>query len=114
MAEYRQPTRYDCPMFLLIPTYTEKNAVRVPKYPESGVLFFGSMKTFGGTETEINGVYGVEDTATIETWYRPDIKADCRIKMDSGEVFEILGTPEDIKRRHQYLKFKVRRIGGGA
>ena len=63
----------------------------------------------------MNGIYSVDDTAWIETWYRPDIKADCRIYLpDEGKTFEVLGSPEDIELRHQYLRFKVQAYEGKA
>ena len=67
-------------------------------------------------ETTANGVYSVEDTATIETWYRPDITAACRIVLanDTTAVYEIVGTPEDIEMRHQFMQIRVRRVKGGA
>ena len=61
----------------------------------------------------VNGVYAIEDTAIVETWYRPDIRSKCRIALETEEVYDILGEPEDINRRHQFLKFKVRRVTGG-
>lgn len=78
-------------------------------------MFFGSFKTYGGTETTSNGILSVEDTANIETWYRPDIDSNCRVVLaDTGAVYEIIGAPEDINQRHQWLVFKVRRVKGGA
>lgn len=105
---------------LLIPTYTESHGVRTPAYPNptdvpGSLRFNGSFRTFGGTERNVNGLYVIEDTGTVETWYRPDIKADCHIAiLPEGDEYEILGSPEDIDRRHQYLVFKVRRVAGGA
>jgi len=72
------------------------------------------LKTYGGTEKIINGVLVIEDTATIETWYRPDIKANCQIALDKDTVYDILGEPENINKRNQILKFKVKRHVGGA
>ncbi len=71
--------------------------------------------SYGGTETTVNGVIVVEDTAQIITWYNPDIKAGCRIKRAAdGAIFEILGEPENIEQRNMFLSFKVRRVKGGA
>lgn len=74
---------------------------------------FCSFKTYGGTENIENNVLTVIDTATILTWYRPEIKADCRIVV-AGRKYEILGEPEDISLRHQYIRFKARAVKGGA
>lgn len=71
------------------------------------------FKTYGGTESNVNDVYSVIDTANIETWYRPDITAASRLKLGDKE-YEVIGEPEDISQRHQFLKFKVRGIRGGS
>ena len=79
------------------------------------IFFFGSFKTYGGTEKTVNGVYSIEDTANIETMYRPDITGVCRIaRAEDKAVFDIINEPEDINQRHQFLKFKVKRLKGGA
>ena len=90
-------------------------AVKTFPSPSKGVEFFGSFKTFGGTERDVNGLYSVEDTASIECWYNPSIKSDCRVYVSiTGAAYEIMGEPEDIDLRHQFMKFKVRRVKGGA
>ena len=103
----------DCAMRLLIPTYTKVNGVPVTTFSEDGPLFFANFKTYGGTERDVNGVYTIEDTANITTWYRPDIKSDCRVvRLEDGAVFEIINEPEDTNFRHMALIFKVRRVKG--
>lgn len=115
MAVYRPQLPFATPLKLFIPTYKRVKGVAVKEYPSEGILFFGSFKTYGGTETAVNGVYSVIDTANIETWYRPDIKSDCRIsRAEDGATYEIIGEPENINMRNQFLKFKVRRVKGGA
>ena len=114
-------------LVLLVPTYKNISGVNKPIYPtieeslkakdEKGNsinLFFGSFKTYGGTERDVNGVYSIEDTANIETWYRPDIKANCRIAREDGATYDVIADPENINMRNQFLKFKVRRVKGGA
>ncbi len=109
---------FNVPMLLLIPKTTIIRGVAVKTYPDatSGVLFFCSFRSFGGTESESNGVLTVQDTANIETWFRPDIKADCRlcIANQPEKVYEILGNPENINMQNQFLKFKIRSVSGGA
>lgn len=82
---------------------------------KAGGDFFCSARGYGGTEKVVDGKYLIEDTMTIETWYRPDITSECRIKLleDSSE-WEILNNPEDIDLRHQFIRFKVRRYKGKA
>lgn len=116
---YKPMTPFAVPLVLLIPTKTESNyGVSAKTFPavKDGIPFFGSFRTFGGTETTADGVYSVEDTATIETWFRPDITAACRVALadDPTAIYEVEGTPEDIERRHQYLHIRVRRVKGGA
>ena len=117
MADYRPALPFTTPMKLLIPTYSTKQGVKVKTLPDvdDGILFFGTFKTYGGTETTSNGILSVEDTANVETWYSPDIKSDCVIALAiNGFKYEIVGEPENINMRNQFLKFKVRRIKGGA
>jgi hypothetical protein len=121
MANYKPNLDNQIPFVLLTPT-TSKNAGVVKNvYPKIEAalqnqdnIFFGSFKTYGGTERDVNGVYSIIDTANIETWYRPDIKSNCRIaRANDGAIFEIINEPEDINQRHQFLKFKVKRVKGG-
>lgn len=76
---------------------------------------FCNFKTYGGTEKEVNGVIAVEDTATITTWYNPEIKSNGMLKrLTDGAEFEILGEPEDMEQRRMVMRFKIRRIKGGS
>ena len=103
-------------MMLLVPNYTTKKGVDVKTYPNisDGILFYGNFKASSGTELPINDIYSIEDIAYIETWYRPDIKSDCRVALPlSGAIYEVFGEPENIDLRNQYLKFRVRRYKGG-
>ena len=111
---YRPSVPFSTPLILLIPETTTIKGVLKKHYPEKGEMIYCSFRMFGGTETESNSVQIVENTAVIETWYRPDIKADCMLKTTDGMSYEILGTPEDIEQRHQFLKFKIRAVKGGA
>lgn len=112
---YKSTTWKNTALYLFVPTYEKINGVTVKKYPDKGVLFFGSFKSYGGTETTVNGLLSVEDTADVEMWYRPDVKSDCIIaNAITGARYEILGEPENVEMANQILKFKVRRIKGGA
>lgn len=115
MKEFTPSMPYTVPAELLIPTYTTVKGVPKKTFPAKGLRLNVSMKTYGGTETTENGVYTVLDTAQIETWYRPDVKADCRIKiLSTGSVYEVIGKPENIDMRCMFVRFKVRAIEGGA
>ncbi len=128
MSDYRVEIKNPIPLVLLIPKSISKaKGVNRYVYPtieealamkdennNSINLFFGSFKTYGGTEKTVNGIYSIEDTANIETWYRPDIASNCKIaRASDNAIFDIINEPEDINQRHQFLKFKVRRVKGG-
>lgn len=110
---YRPSEPFTTPVLLFSnPTYETVLGVTKKIYPEKGELIFCSFKTYGGTESAVNDQLAVIDTANIETWYRPDIKSDSMIKLGAKE-YEVMGEPEDIEQRHQFLKFKVRGVQGG-
>lgn len=114
---YRPTAPFNVPLRLLIPVNSTTVGVNKKTFPEinNGILIYGSFRTFGGSDTESNGLLVVENTAVIETWYRPDIKSNCRIAViETGEIFEILGSPENISMQNQYLRIRVRGIAGGA
>lgn len=113
MAGYKPQTPYNVPFFLLVPVTKVIKGVKTKTFEKSDEPYYCSFRTFGGTEKTVNDAIVVEDTAVIETWYEPKIKAECAIEID-GIRYEILGTPENINMRNQYLKFKVRAIKGGA
>ena len=103
---YRPSEPYCTPVELLNPTYETVKGVTKKVYPETGELINCSFKTYGGTETTTNDQLTVVDTANVETWYRPDITSASQIRL-GGKKYEVMGEPEDIEQRHQFLKFKV-------
>jgi head-tail adaptor len=111
---YKPNTPFNVPMKLLIPTTTTKKGVTVKTFTE-GITFFCSFRSFNGTEITENDVLSVVDTVTIDTWYHPDIKANCRIRdLETNEEYAIMGTPDNINRRNQFLQFRVQKVGGKA
>lgn len=110
---YSPDLPFNIPLKLLIPNTVTIKGVPKKYYKEKDIIFC-KFRSFGGTETESNGVLHVQDTAVIDTWYRTDIKANCAVETEDGVQYEILGTPEDIEKRHQFLRFKVKAIKGGA
>lgn len=105
---------FNVPIWLLKPETVTKKGSAKKVYPEEGELLFCSFRSFGGTETQVNGMTVIEDTVVIDTWYRPDITSDCRLRTENGNIYEILGTPENMGMSNKYLRFKVRRLGGVA
>ena len=109
------------PLRLQTPENGVSYGVNTKTYKNIDGVIMANFKTFGGTEKTDNGVLSVEDTAQVVCWYRPDIKSDCRVVLldgaeetDDAKTYEILGEPENIEQRNMFLKFKVRRIKGGA
>lgn len=102
-------------LLLQIPTGEKYiNGVLVKSYSAAGQIV-ANFATFGGTEITSNGILAVEDTATVTTWYRPDIKSGCRVvRLTDNAAFDVIGEPENVEMRNKYLIFKVRRVKGGA
>ena len=111
MSNYTPPP-FNTVVTLLTPVITEVRGVDVKTYEEVDKLHC-SFKTYGGTETVSNDLLVVEDTVTIITWFRPDITSDSAIKL-GNKIYEVIGEPENLDMRNQYLKFKVRAVKGGA
>lgn len=120
MSRYKPAAPFATPMYLLSPTYSTVKGVKKQVWPTPDQLgdddlIFGTFRSFGGTDIQSNDLYTVQATGVIDTWYRPDILSNCRLYIiPTGEIYEILGDPEDISMRHQYLKLKVSKVGGAA
>lgn len=114
---YKPAKPFNTPM-LLYPVVSEELQLGrlVKTYAEKGIVFHGSFATYGGSERTVNGVTVVVDTAVVETWYMPEFAASGRIALanNPAKLYEIEGEPEDIEQRHQYSKFRVTRVRGGA
>lgn len=113
MREFKPSLPFNVESQLLIPTSTYIKGTLKKVYPASGESVFISFKTFGGTETNSNGSVVIENTGVVQTWYRPDISADCRLVI-GGLPYEVISPPENINMANQYLQFKVRAVKGGA
>lgn len=109
---YKPTEPFNTVLELLNPTYETVQGVTKKAYELVDTINC-LFKTYGGTESVSNDVLTVVDTANVETWYRPDITAASQFRLGS-KVYEVIGEPEDISQRHQYLKFKVRGVKGGA
>lgn len=112
MRDFKPTLPYSVIATLQTSTETVIKGVTVKSYTTLDSIYV-SFKSYGGTEINVNGTTVVEDTATVETWYRPDITSSSRLLIGST-TYEILGTPENINMSNQYLQFKVRAIKGGA
>lgn len=98
---------------LFIPTTSKVNGAPVRTYPEKGKRFFANVKSYGGSERVSNDLLVIEDTIVLTTWFRPDIKPNCRVKLlPGGAVYEVINEPENWDMRGQFLVCKCRRVKG--
>lgn len=109
------------PCKLQTPVAGSSYGVNTKTWKDVDGVIMANFKSFGGTEKIVNGILTVEDTAQFVCFYRPEIKAGCRmVILDGNEntknptAYEILGKPENIENRNQFLKFKGICRGGGA
>lgn len=117
MSLYKKELQnFTTPFALYIPTYNKINGKESKVWPNtSELIYFGSWKSYGGTESIVDGTFKITDTAVITTFFDPQIKSNCKILLlDHNEFYEIIGQVENIDQRNQYCKFKVQRIKNGA
>lgn len=107
MYRPKEMDELDTAVTLLIPTVSNYYGSPKLTYPEVGELLFVNWKSYGGTEVVIDKQIVIIDTAQVTTWYDPRIKKACRLRLDSGELYEIIGKPEDVNGRHIFMRFKV-------
>ena len=72
---YKPMTPFATALILMKP-FGSSSAYGVAKHDYSvrnQATIYGTVRTFGGSESTENGVYSIVDTAMIDTWYRPDI-----------------------------------------
>ena len=115
---YNPEAPFDVAFKVLKPTSDVIKGVTKKVFPDpekEDDVYFGSFRTFGGTENFSNDIYTIFNTATIDTWFNPEITADCEIYIcKTREVYQIISEPENIGMRDQYMQFKVEKIGGKA
>lgn len=112
---YKPNFPFNVPANIYTATFSLINGVTTKTYTLLPDIIFVSAKSYGGTEKVVNNKFVIEDTIEIETWYNPNITSDCRIKLlDDNSIYEVINTPEDIDRRHQFMKFKIKRLVGKA
>lgn len=103
------------PLQLQQPVKATSYGVSTNSYENIKGVVMANFKTYGGTEKNDNGIISVEETAQVVCRYRPDIKSNTRIVLlQTGAIYEIMGEPENIEMHNMFLKFKIRRIKGGA
>ena len=109
---YQPQAPFNVPAMHMKRTTQKVNGVNKETFTDKA-MFYCSAKSYGGTEKVVNGVFVIEDTWVIDTWYNPDFGKGDKIRfLDDNTEYEILASPENINRRGQYMRFKVVRIGG--
>lgn len=112
---YKPKDVFNVPARIIYATYKKVNGISKKEFVESEDVIFVSAKSYGGTEQVINDQYVIIDTMDIVTWYRPDITSECNLRLlDDNSEWEIINNPENIDRMNRFLKFKIKRIVGGA
>lgn len=93
--------------------YVRQNGVQTASYtPDDDILWIG-VKSYGGTEKTVDGVYSVEDTIEVTGYYTPNLKSSDRIQLlGDGSFWEVLNTPENIDMRGAFMRLKCRRYHG--
>lgn len=83
-------------------------------YTERAETVFIAFSNFQGTEKNIDGVYSIENTASICSPFIPDLEnGDCIKLLDNNKVYEIINSPENWNMQNLYLLFKVRQLERG-
>lgn len=96
---------------VLTPSFERVNGVQKRTLTETGRVYC-SARSFGGTEKVVDGVYTIYKTMVLQTYYRPDIVSGTVLKDTNGDLWEILGDPENIDMANRYLQIKVKRWEG--
>lgn len=109
---YRPTTIFNSVAELQTVTTETKKGVLTKTYKTKDIIYC-CFRSFGGTEKVSNDIIIIEDTAVVETWFRPDITSNCRLVV-KGKVYEVINEPENIENRNQFMQFKVRAVKGGA
>ena len=112
---YRPKEPFTTPFFLMKPEKEIVLGLVQKSYTASTEQpLWCSWKSFGGTEKKYDQILAYENTAVIDTWWNPDFKNDCQIQLlDDGSNWEILNI-ENIQRRNQFAKIKIKLIGGAS
>ena len=108
MAAFKPSLPYNVPFKLERPVKTSSQGKTIVKgEPVDDNFRYCSFKTYGGTETQKNGVVIIEDTAVVETYWDSEIVHLGFITLDDGSKYQIISKPENIERKNHFMKFKV-------
>lgn len=112
MSDYKRQGPYNVYIQVLNKTTVKKGGVNVDTYVP-GKRFWCSCITYGTSETKFTDLQAVKSEWSVETYYTSHIKKGDQIKvLSTGEVFDIIGKPENVRMMNKYLKFKMVSING--
>jgi hypothetical protein len=113
MPMYKVLERLTTPISLIKQERVKDGGYTEIKESESSEILWCSWKSYGGTESDIDGLSLFQDTAKIECRYHPQIKQNDIVKnLLTNKKYQIISVPDDINQLHQYLQFKVKRLAG--
>lgn len=111
MAAFKPSLPYNVPFKLERPVKTSSQGKTIVKGdPVDDSFRYCSFKTYGGTETQKNGMVIIEDTAVVETYWDSEIVHLGFIILDDGSKYQIISKPENIERKNHFMKFKVKGV----
>lgn len=112
---FRPPEQMATPMRLQKRIVKTVHGAEMAEYKDADQepVIMCNFKSKGGTEAIHNGQYIILDTATVQTWYRPDIKKGDRLILEQdGSAWDIKGNPENVEMRNRLLIIKLQNAGG--
>ena len=107
---YKFPTRLNTLFTVLTPKVKMNDYGTADTEYLPGSRFWGFKRTFNGTETTVNGVLVVKNTAVIDCYYNSQLSADCRLQDTQGRIWKIITEPENINGECKYMQFKIEHI----
>lgn len=109
---YKIKDRMTTPIKVLKEEKTNVNGrVGISHKESSDELIWCIWKSYGGTESVIDGLSVYKDTATIECRFTPNINQNDIIEnLITNTKYKIITVPDDINQLHQFLRFKVERL----
>lgn len=107
MMDYKPQGPFDVRFQLLKHTNTNVKGVNVESYTEDFKAWC-SLIQYGTNEINFTDLKANQNSWSFESYYSSKIKAGDRIKiLKTGEIYDIVGTPENVRMRNMYIKFKM-------
>lgn len=108
---YKVKDRLTTPITIIKNEKVNKNGYVISENKTESEVIWCVWKSYGGTETDSNGLSLYQDTATVECRYNPEIKQGDVVKnLLMNAEYQIITIPDNINQLNQYLRFKVKRL----